>query len=92
MHDLKVWKLFFEDIWTGKKKFELRKNDRNFQVGDTLRLFEYDHQLGENTERSTVMRVTYILGNEAVEFGLKPGYVIMGIEPLFPLKDEYKAL
>ncbi len=93
-HELKVWKTFFDDIWTEKKKFEIRKNDRNFRVGDTLHLKEYDHQVGEYTGMSVMMIVTHVFGysNGAGEFGLKPGYVIMSMEPLFPLKDEYKAL
>ena len=33
-------------ILSGKKTFELRKNDRNFDVGDRLDLMEYDLEKG----------------------------------------------
>ena len=40
-HKLKTWDGFFHEVWDGKKRFELRNNDRNFQVGDTVYLQEY---------------------------------------------------
>ena len=41
-HDLKCWPEFFEAILNGTKNFDLRINDRGFQVGDRLLLHEYD--------------------------------------------------
>lgn len=41
-HELKVWPEFFDDLENGRKTFELRKFDRDFREGDTLRLREYD--------------------------------------------------
>ncbi|MDG4985166.1 DUF3850 domain-containing protein [Lactococcus lactis] len=37
-HDLKLDIKYFEDVKSGKKNFEIRKNDRDFQVGDILEL------------------------------------------------------
>ncbi|WP_212746597.1 DUF3850 domain-containing protein [Lactococcus raffinolactis] len=39
IHELKLDTEFFDDVKLGKKNFEIRKNDRNFEVGDTLHLF-----------------------------------------------------
>jgi ASCH domain. len=39
IHELKLDTEFFDDVKSGKKNFEIRKNDRNFEVGDTLFLF-----------------------------------------------------
>lgn len=40
-HELKTWPQYFSPMVTGAKKFELRKNDRGFQIGDLLILREY---------------------------------------------------
>ena len=39
IHELKLDTEFFDDVKLGKKNFEIRKNHRNFEVGDTLHLF-----------------------------------------------------
>jgi hypothetical protein len=41
-HKLKTWPEFFKAILAGDKTFEIRKDDRGFKVGDTLRLLEFD--------------------------------------------------
>lgn len=40
-HDLKTWPEYFEALIERKKPFELRQNDRNFQVDDILNLQEF---------------------------------------------------
>ena len=41
MHDLKVWKEHYGALLSGEKMFELRLDDRNFKVGDILKLREF---------------------------------------------------
>ena len=41
-HELKTWPEFFTETRAGRKKFELRRNDRDFQVGDQLLLKEWN--------------------------------------------------
>ena len=31
-HELKIYPQYFEDVISGKKKFEIRKNDRKYDV------------------------------------------------------------
>ena len=60
-HQLKTWPEFFEKVWVGEKTFEVRKDDRDFQVGDTLDLAEWNPQTKQLTGRNMCVRVSYIL-------------------------------
>lgn len=83
-HVLKAWPEYFVAIWERRKLFELRRDDRDFQVGDVLTLDEFACVgLGTYTGRVIKARVDYVLrGDEAEQFGLAPGYCIMSIAPL----------
>lgn len=83
IHSLKIKSEYFEKIISGEKNFEVRKNDRDFRVGDLLALNEYKDL--EHTGRSCLVVVDYILssselsgiiksdsGNEAVVMAIKP--------------------
>ena len=41
-HELKVWPEFYRVVAGGNKRFEIRKNDRNYKVGDNLILLEFE--------------------------------------------------
>lgn len=41
-HNLKLDDLFFDDVKSGEKTFEIRNNDRDFRVGDFLVLHRSD--------------------------------------------------
>ena len=62
IHELKTSIEYFEDVWDGSKKFEIRKDDRSFHVGDRLLLREFDI-IGdpEYTGRTILVKVTYYL-------------------------------
>jgi len=80
-HQLKVWSEYMDDLLNGNKTFELRYNDRNFQVGDFLSLKEYDKEHKKYLKRELKVRISYILDNSVID-ALKDGYVIMGIKPV----------
>ena len=42
VHYLKIKPEYYKDIDRGLKTFELRKNDRDFKVGDILMLIKLD--------------------------------------------------
>jgi ASC-1-like (ASCH) protein len=71
IHELKILPQYFKEVKEGNKTFELRKNDRGFEVGDTLVLEEYEngHYTGENIKKE----ISYILA-DAQFYGLKEGY------------------
>ena len=40
LHELKILHPYLVDITIGNKTFELRKNDRDYQVGDLIRFID----------------------------------------------------
>ena len=76
IHELKIKPEYFEAVRKNKKRFELRRDDRDFEVGDFINLKEFDN--GEYTGRRTgMMPILYILRN-CPEYGLSDGYCIIG--------------
>ena len=78
VHYLKIKPEYYKDVECGLKKFELRKNDRNFQVGDILMLIKLDSE-GNETDQVIRVKVNYIL-KDCPQYGLKDGYAILGID------------
>lgn len=74
-HNLKTWTRPFQAVLDGNKSFEFRKDDRGFDVGDTLCLREYDPAIEKYTGRETRVIVTYILKGGI--HGLPKEYVVM---------------
>lgn len=72
VHHIKLGATFFEEVASGEKTFELRKNDRDYKKGDILEMMEFKD--GKNTGRTVRVLVTYILEEFA---GLEDGYCIM---------------
>lgn len=71
-HDLKILPEHFWPVVNGEKQAELRKNDRNFQVGDKVILYEWD---GEYTGEATERKIIHV-----ADIGLYlPGYVLLSL-------------
>lgn len=80
VHELKTLPKYFKAVKLGHKTFEIRKDDRDFQVGDILRLIEWDNEKGYY-DNCIAKRITYILGRNEDEKQFVPeGYVILGIK------------
>lgn len=56
----KIWPEYFEEVASGKKKFELRLNDFEVKEGDTLVLEEWNPKTKEYTGRKTEKKVSYV--------------------------------
>lgn len=74
-HDLKLSSQYYDDVMRGCKRFELRENDRDYQVGDVVVLREYDN--GQYTGRYFIQVIGYIL-KDCPQYGLMDGYCIFG--------------
>lgn len=79
-HYLKCWPNYYHRVVDRVKAFEVRKNDRDFQTGDTLILFEWDPGTESYTGNEISCKITYILHGPA--FGIQEGYCVMSIIPL----------
>ena len=77
IHKLKTHAEPFKAVINGEKTFEIRKNDRDFQRGDILKLMEYK---GDYTGKSWSVWVSYIL--HGPNYGVPEGYCIMSITPI----------
>ena len=80
LHILKIKEEYFNAILRSDKTFELRKNDRDYQVGDLIHFiktdgFEYFGHIKD------VYRIIYILKN-VPQYGLDKDYCILAIKKL----------
>ncbi|APU93214.1 RNA-binding protein [Escherichia phage vB_EcoS-IME253] len=73
IHELKISPIHFEPVEAGLKLAELRKNDRNFSIGDKLILKEFED--GEYTGRIVIKEVLHI----ADVSSYLPGYVLLSM-------------
>lgn len=89
IHELKILPQYFVDVKSGKRTFELRKNDRDFEVGDILMLKEFNPNKQYETMEGGVLsnfsgekilrQISYILKD--IE-GLDKNYEILGVKGL----------
>lgn len=77
IHDLKILPEYFVEVVRGNKTFEVRKDDRPFNVGDELILYEVN--CGKYTGRNIKVIITHILRNPDY---CKEGYCILGFKQL----------
>jgi hypothetical protein len=69
---------------SGEKPFELRKNDRDYKVGDVLHLQVWEPRTNSYTGREAYRRVSYVLTGAGIGCiaplrGLMIGYAILGL-------------
>lgn len=76
IHELKTYPHYFQQSIDGNKTFEIRLNDRGFQVGDIVVLKEWDNIKFSGREKRGVIK--YILDDKFI--GLAKGYVAFSVE------------
>ena len=88
IHKLKLNAAYYDDSASGIKTFEIRKNDREFKVGDILELREYVWSgldgKGAYTGSVHWKVITYILDDEEY---LHEGYVCLAVSPIAEPKE-----
>jgi hypothetical protein len=73
-HELKTLPEYWHRVNTLQKRFEIRRNDRDYREGDRLILREWT-EAGGYTGNYLRANVVYITA-----FQQQPGFVVMGIE------------
>ena len=76
-HCLKTEPVFFKDIVSGIKTFEVRKFDRDFKEGDPLLLQEYDPEKQAYTGNEWSGSITYLFTDPKY---VKKDFCILGIK------------
>lgn len=76
-HTLKCWPSSFQSIWDGVKTFEIRKNDRGYQEGDSLQLMEFFPETNTYSGRVIGATVKYIVYGGS--WGLPEDICVMAI-------------
>ncbi len=77
-HKLKTWPEYYQAVESQEKTFEVRKDDRNFQVGDKLHLLEYDPKYDKLTGRFLFKKISYKLTGGS--FGIQEGFCVLGLK------------
>ncbi|PWK05256.1 ASCH/PUA domain-containing protein [Tumebacillus permanentifrigoris] len=80
IHVLKLVQPYFDAVASGRKTVELRKDDRDYQVGDTLVLREYDPTTNSFSGQELERHVTHILCGEG--WGVMHGYCALSIREI----------
>jgi ParB-like chromosome segregation protein Spo0J len=73
-HEIKIATSYYDDVASGKKSFELRKNDRDYKEGDSLKMLEFKD--GKYMGNTIDADIVYMLEDYT---GLAEGYCILGI-------------
>lgn len=87
VHELKCWPQFFQAIANGQKRHDLRRaTDREFRVGDRMRLREFDPDTEQYTGREQTVTITFMTSADqpcALSKGvLHPEFCILSIAPV----------
>ena len=77
IHELKTWPEYYTHLLSGRKTFELRRNDRAYRENDTLWLREYEPVNRTYTGREMRRVVTYMLATD-----MSGDFVVMALAPL----------
>ncbi|MFP7277315.1 DUF3850 domain-containing protein [Bacillus paralicheniformis] len=77
VHSLKIKQEFFAPVIQKIKTFEIRKNDRNFCIGDQIILNEWNEDINRFTGRKIKGEITYI-----TDYEQKENYIVFSFKLL----------
>lgn len=72
LHELKIEKQYLDNLVSGRKKAEVRINDRDYQLGDEIKFTDHS----ELTAEHYYFTVTHVHSG----LGLRENYVVLSLE------------
>lgn len=75
-HLLKLADQYWEPVLTGLKTFEVRYNDRNFEVGDHVKF----RRVNSEEEMGLTFTITYVLTHDDFPQGIPEGWCVFAIK------------
>lgn len=88
-HELKTLSVYWDAVKRGEKNFEVRRDDRGFQKGDTIKLLrlhddgpykdrnvEYEFDSGKPAHILT-RKISFVLTGG--QLGIEPGFVVLAL-------------
>lgn len=83
VHDLKIERSYLREVLSGRKRFEVRKDDRDFCDNDFLMLRSYDQRTETYNYSWALVQITDVFGRyEGESEFVAPGYVILAIKKI----------
>ena len=79
-HKLKCWPEIFEAFVECKKTFDIRFNDRDYQVGDIIKMREWNPDNKEHSGRGLDFKIVYI--TRGLFDQLKANMIVIQLEPI----------
>lgn len=80
VHQIKLQSPYIDAVYSGKKTFEIRKNDRGYKVGDMIEFIPYDKVLDKPFRHPIIekrYRIEYIIYEG---WGLEKGTCVFSIK------------
>lgn len=77
-HILKTHPGPFQDSWLGLKSYEVRLDDRDYELGDRIDLVEWHPHIGATGREIKCLRVIHKLTGG--QYGVEKGYCVLGLD------------
>jgi hypothetical protein len=91
IHHVKSWPHQFAAVSGGYKTAELRKNDREYNIGDVMVLHEYDPATGVYSGRTADVEITHKLDKDNLcavsKLALSDEYAVLSVKLIKEIDD-----
>ncbi len=75
LREIRIQSVYFKEILKGNLTFLVRCDNKNYKVGDVIRLKE--SEINKFTGKSTLRRVSFV--SKRNEFALEPSFTVLSL-------------